>query len=265
MQKPIEKDIVVDGQLVHYYQVETRIQKKNTLIFLHGWGSNSTLWFSSTLTLAEQGYELIFLDLPGFGKSQTPKKPFHVEDYAHIVSLFVQKLGIEQPVLIGHSFGGKTAVRITSKKMIPISGLILVDASGLPHTSFITQAKIRVAKTVSPLFRIPILKELRTGLLRLSGSDDYVAFPELRETFITIIQEHIQGELSQINVPTLIVWGRDDKNSYTPLTDASVFQQAIPHAKMIIIDKAGHYVFLDQSHHFNDALSSFIESLHAHH
>lgn len=262
MQKPVERDIVVDGQLVHYYRVETLLQKKNTLVFLHGWGSNSTLWFSSTLALAEQGYELIFLDLPGFGKSQTPKKPFHVENYAQIVSLFVQKLGIEQPVLIGHSFGGKTAIRIASKKLVKLSGLILVDSSGLPHSSLTTQAKIRIAKTVKPIMDLPFMQGIRSGLLRLSGSDDYIALPELRETFVNIISEHIEFELLKIKTRTLVLWGGDDENSYTPVSDVNTFHRLIPHAQIHLIQGAGHYCFLDAPKEFYKVVLEFLDSSH---
>jgi len=262
MNKPTEKDIVLEGQLLHYYQALAVGEKKNTLIFLHGWGANSPLWFSSTLAFAEQGYELIFLDLPGFGKSQSPKKPLYLEDYAQIVSLFIQKLGIEQPVLIGHSFGGKTAIRIASKKMIHLSGLILVDSSGLPHSSLTTQAKIRIAKTVKPIMDLPFMQGIRSSLLRLSGSDDYIALPELRETFVNIISEHIEFELLKIKIKTLVVWGGNDENSYTPVSDVNTFHRLIPHAQIHLIQGAGHYCFLDAPKEFYETLLGFLESLH---
>jgi len=84
--------------------------------------------------------------------------------------------GIQKPILVGHSFGGKIVIRIASKKDIPLSGLVLVDASGLPHTSFTTQAKINIAKTVKPIMSLPFMKGIKSNLLRLSGSDDYIAF-----------------------------------------------------------------------------------------
>ena len=262
MQKPTEKDVVVEGLLIHYYHTETHTPRKNTLIFLHGWGSNSALWFSSTLMLAEQGYELYFLDLPGFGKSQTPTHPFFLEDYAQIVANFIRKLQIENPILAGHSFGGKTAIRIASKKILPLAGLILVDPSGLPHTSLTTQAKIRIAKTVKPIMNLPFMQGIRSSILRLSGSDDYIAFPKLRETFINIVREHIEFELPEVEYKTLILWGGKDENSYTPVSDVSVFKRLIPHAQIHIIQDAGHYCFLDAPKEFYEAMLEFLESIH---
>lgn len=262
MQKPLERDIIVNGQLVHYYHVAPVGGLKGKLLFLHGWGSNSPLWFSSSLAFAEAGYELYFLDLPGFGKSQIPKKPFQLQDYADCTIAFMEKLEIVNPVLIGHSFGGKTAVRIASKKTVPLTGLVLVDSSGLPHTSFATQTKIGIAKTMKPLMELPFMRGMKSSLLRLSGSDDYIAFPELRETFINVIREHVEFELPQIATQTLIVWGGDDENSYTPVNDVSVFERLIPHADAHIIQNAGHYSFLDNPTEFYDTVLEFLVSIH---
>ena len=261
MKKPIEKDIVVADQLIHYYHVSPSNEKKSSFVFLHGWGAHSSLWFSSTVNLAGEGYELYFIDLPGFGKSQMPNKPFLLQEYADIVTTCMSKLEIQQPILVGHSFGGKTAVRIASSGTTHLSGLILVDASGLPHASLVTQTKIKIASTVKPIMNLPFMQGIRTGLLRLSGSDDYVALPELRETFINIISEHIEFELPKIQNKTLILWGENDDNEYTPASDVEVFHRLIPQSEVHIIQNARHYSFLDGPTDFYDTVLQFAQSL----
>ena len=260
MQKPSEKDVVVDGHLLHYYHAEAVTEKKGVVVFLHGWGSNSILWFNATVQLAEEGFELYFLDLPGFGKSQAPIAAFKLQNYADIVTHFIEKMGIQKPILVGHSFGGKTAIRIASQKTLPLSGLVLVDSSGLPHTSLIVQTKIKIAKTVKPIMDLPFMQGIRSSLLRLSGSDDYVAFPQLRETFVNIIREHIEYDLPSIALKTLIIWGGDDDNSYTPVSDVSVYHRLIPQAEAHIIHHAGHYSFLDAPKEFFDTLLEFLDT-----
>lgn len=261
MTKPLEKDIIVEGQLLHYYHVIPVGEVKKTLLFLHGWGSNSTLWLTSCQALAAEGYELVFLDLPGFGKSQNPLTSFHLDDYARIVTQFTQKMDIQSPVFVGHSFGGKTAIRIASKKSISLSGLILVDSSGLPHTSFATQTKIKIANTVKPLMDLPFMQGIRSQLLRMSGSDDYIATPGLRETFVNIISEHIEYDLPHIKAKTLIVWGGNDENAYTPVSDISTLHRLIPGASAHIIQNAGHYSFLDAPVEFAQTVLAFLHSL----
>lgn len=260
MQQVIGKDLSVSDQLVHYYHSEAVGEKKEKLLFLHGWGSNSTLWFTSCLPLAEKGYELYFLDLPGFGKSQMPNHSFHLDDYATIVTQFIAKLEIEKLTLIGHSFGGKIAVRIASKNTVSLSGLILVDSSGLPHTTFSTQTKIKIAHTVKPIMDLPFMQGIRSHLLRMTGSDDYIATPALRETFVNIIREHIEFDLPNIEAKTLIVWGGNDENTYTPVSDVNVLHRLIPHAEAHIIQGAGHYSFLDAPREFFQTLLEFLDT-----
>lgn len=155
--------------------------------------------------------------------------------------------------------GGKTAIRIASKKTFPLSGLIIVDPSGLPHTSFVTQTKINIAKTVKPIMDLPFMKGIRSNLLRLSGSDDYIAHPELKETFINIIREHIEFDLPKIEDRTLIIWGGKDENSYSPVSDVEVYKRLIPHADVHIIQDAGHYCFIDNANEFYEAVLTFLK------
>ena len=262
MQQPLEKDIVVEGQLLHYYHAQSITERKKTIVFLHGWGSNSPLWFNSTLPLTQQGYDLIFIDLPGFGKSAVPKSAFHLQNYADMVVGFMKKLDIQKPILVGHSFGGKTAVRVASKNTQLLAGIVLVDSSGLPHTSLATQTKIKIVKTVKPIMDLPFMHGIRNSLLRFSGSDDYIANPELKETFINVIREHIEFELPLLTDKTLIVWGGDDDNSYTPVSDVTVFHRLIPGAEAHIIQNAGHYCFLDCPVEFYKTVLEFLETTH---
>lgn len=106
------------------------------------------------------------------------------------------------------------------------------------------------------------MQGIRSGLLRLSGSDDYIALPELRETFVNIISEHIEFELLKIEIKTLVLWGGNDENSYTPVSDVNTFHRLIPHAQIHLIQGAGHYCFLDAPEEFYETVLGFLESLY---
>ena len=71
-----------------------------TLVFLHGWGVDSKLWFKVLPELIKKNYSLYFLDLPGFGQSQIPNTTYDVDDYKKIVYGFVKKLGLKNINLI---------------------------------------------------------------------------------------------------------------------------------------------------------------------
>jgi pimeloyl-ACP methyl ester carboxylesterase len=252
-----EKQVVVDDLLTTYY--DSGSSQKPILLFLHGWGSNSTLWFRAVEQLEQAGYRLVFLDLPGFGKTQTPVTAFTLDLYLKFVDAFTQKLGIQECVLIGHSFGGKLSAHIAAQKThVALRGIVLVDASGLPHASIFTKLKARAAHMVKPLFAPPFMHDARTTLLRLFGSDDYVAEPKLRQTFINIIQEHVTLDLPRISVPTLIVWGSNDTNEYSPPEDATRYHKSISGSELCILEGASHYSFLDKPDEFQKRVLLFV-------
>src|SRR3990167_11433616 len=109
------KSIKINSLLLAYYEAVPKGKSKKTLLFLHGWGSNSTLWFKTIGPLSEKGYTMYCLDLPGFGNSQNPQSSFFLQDYSYAVMEFIEKLELIDVVLIGHSFGGKTAIKLAAE------------------------------------------------------------------------------------------------------------------------------------------------------
>lgn len=256
---PQVKQMVVNGLLLSYYRIAPKKKARGLLLFLHGWGSNSDLWLKTVPPLVAQGYELYFLDLPGFGRSQNPNESFSLQDYSYTVVAFVEKRGLKKIHLVGHSFGGKISIKLAAENPELIDSLVLVDASGLPHKSVATDMKIALAKLVKPVFAVPFMKPLKDRLVRRFASEDYVSFPHLKQTFINIVNEDVKSELTLIKKPTLIIWGKEDDNTYTPIEDAHHMHQAIKTSELTIIPHAGHYSFLDQPEQFVQALLTFLE------
>lgn len=251
------KHIVVNKILLNYYMINAD-KKRGVVLFLHGWGSNSPLWFNSCASLAKKGFTLYFLDLPGFGKSQSTQNALTLDDYSYAVMEFMIKLGLKKTHIVGHSFGGKIGIKLTAESPELVKTLTLVDASGLPHPSASTDMKITLAKFAKPFFGPRFMHPLRDRLIRRFASEDYTAFPQLKQTFINIVNQDVKRELHLIKRPTLIIWGKDDANSYTPVTDAEMMHHTIMNSKLEIIDKAGHYCFLDQPTKFSSRLLSFL-------
>lgn len=254
-----EKQIVINSLLLTYYYQKASTQKRGVVLFLHGWGSNSTLWFQSTERLQNEGFDLYYLDLPGFGKSQNPKEAFSMQDYSYVVLEFMEKLDLRNVHLVGHSFGGKTAIKLGAANPELLHTITLVDASGIPHHSAITDAKIMVAKMIKPAFSLSFMHPLKKKLVNKFGAEDYTANPALKQTFINVVEEDMRPALKSIQKPTLIVWGKNDENSYTPVSDANLMHHEVKNSELVVIDHAGHYPFLDQPGAFEKALSAFLK------
>ncbi len=84
-------------------------KSKTNLVYLHGWGQNIEMMEPIAKPFSKK-YNVLILDLPGFGLSPEPKEAWTLYDYAEMVNFFVKELKMNNPILIGHSFGGKISL-----------------------------------------------------------------------------------------------------------------------------------------------------------
>ncbi len=243
------KNIVVNDQLLSYYE-HSNPASKQALVFLHGWRADSKIWIPAMKNLSPELASVYLIDLPGFGGSEEPRHPFTVSDYAEIILSFFEKLHIKNTVLVGHSIGGRIAIKLGTKSTF--KKIVLVDSAGIK----INAQKIRMlntlAKLASPIFRLPGLEKARAAIYKQLGSDDYLATPNLTHTYKNIISEDLRPILKHILSPTAIIWGENDTE--TPLQMGKIINQEIPHSSLTIIKDAGHFPFLDQPDQFISAL-----------
>jgi pimeloyl-ACP methyl ester carboxylesterase len=244
---------VIDNLHLSYYSLNGQGQK--SVLFLHGWRSDSSLWEKTMITLAQSGYAVYALDLPGFGGSQYPHTTFGVSEYAEIVKKFILKLNLVSVILVGHSFGGRISIKLAAQEPELISKIILVDSAGFIDTSFKKKLKGTIAKVLRPLFKIPGLKSLKPKIYSRMGSDDYLAMPKLTNSYIKIVQEDLTPDMEKISQPTLIFWGDQDKT--TPVDYAQRMKFLIKNSQLEIVP-GGHFSFLDKPQEFEKSLLKFL-------
>lgn len=231
------------------------------LVLLHGWGADLSL-MNPIHKHFERYFHTYSVDLPGFGLSDQPPQKWGVADYAEAVKRFLLSQGLPCPILMGHSFGGKVSIYLAAQQ-VPMHKLILVDSSGIvPKRDSKYYFKIYSYKTARRIMQLPGLKQLfRSRLEELknsSGSEDYRnARGVMRETLVKVINEDLTGMLSQIKVPTLLMWGADD--TATPVSDGRLMEQLIPDAGLVILDNAGHYSYLDRLPDFLHITAQFLK------
>jgi len=246
-----KNQLVIHDQLVNYYQFG---YGKKTIIFLHGWRSNAEAWFGVITQLLNKDFKIYCLDLPGFGSSPVPYRPYSVGDYAAIVTGFMEKRCLLNSYLVGHSFGGRIAIKIASENPKLVDRLILVDSAGIKK-EFTSRKKL--AKIVKPIFKPEIMKKLRSRIYSAMGAEDYLATPELQGTYIKVIGEDLTDNLQSIKCKTLLIWGEDDKE--TPVADAEIINHGIERSRLEIIEDAGHFSFIDKPNEFVKIFKEFIE------
>lgn len=250
---------MVCGDLVISYYEQAPEQKAETaIIFLHGWRSEAAVWFSLFKTLHQKPYTLYALDLPGFGKSETPRQSFTLNDYAKIVREFVLKVSnqISPVIIIGHSFGARIALNLTAENPELVKKLILVGAGGARIHSARRAGLGLIARMLKPFFTPLFMQPLRRTIYQWLGADDYIATPHLKQTFLNIISENLDKFLLSISCPTLIVWGAND--TVAPVSYGVHLHKKIRNSQLTIIPNAGHFSFLDQPEEFSKIATQFL-------
>lgn len=250
----MESQLVINNQLINYFSFNEG--KKPTVIFLHGWGSSSWVWRGLADKFSDD-FCVFALDFPGFGKSSIPNKPFGVGDYAEIVKSFIEKKNLKEVILIGHSFGGRIAIKLSALHPELVKKIILIDSAGLILNKEKLSARKNIAKIVKPLFAPKFMKNTRDKIYQKIGSEDYVSNPELKDTFVKVINEDLHPCLPKIKAPTLLIWGENDKE--TPIEAAKVMKSEIKSSTLRIINNAGHFSFIDQPEECFQSINKFIQ------
>ncbi|MDD2376051.1 MAG: alpha/beta hydrolase [Clostridia bacterium] len=233
-----------------------------SVLILHGWGANLQTMLPVSKYLSKK-YKVYTIDLPGFGKSSEPNSTYTVTDYATVVIKFCEAMNIKVPTLIGHSFGGRVILKMVGELSYIAKNIIFVDSAGIkPKRSIKYYFKVysfKIIKNVIKLFcNNEKSEKIISNLRKNAGSSDYQAASEnMKKVFINVVNEDLKYCLPKINVPTLLIWGENDKD--TPLRDAKVFEKLIPDSGLIVFKDAGHYSYLDKLGDFLVIILKFME------
>lgn len=254
----MEKDIEIKGIRLHYE--ETGIPDAPPVILMHGWGCDHTTVRSIAAAL-EDRMRVINVDLPGHGKSQEPPEVWGVEDFTQVIEELAQKLGLGTPDLIGHSFGGRIAILMSSRNAV--GKLVLVDAAGIkpkrPLKYYWKVYSFKVAKKLLPM----VMGQERGGKMiekwRSSrGSADYRnSSPMMRAVMSRCVNEDLKRVMPDIKGSALLIWGEED--TATPLRDAKTMERLIPDSGLVSFPGCGHYSFLDNPIQFKAVIRSFFK------
>lgn len=232
------------------------------VVLLHGWGCDHTIWSGVQKHLETAGFRTTSLDFPGFGESDEPPVPWNMEDYTLWFESFLATRGIVNPIVIGHSFGGRVALVYGSRS--PVSKIVLVDAAGVkPRRSakyYIKVWSFKALKRLAPFVvgRKKAAEIVERRRAKASSADYNAASPVMRGTLSRVVNEDLRRFMPHIAAPTLLVWGEND--TATPLRDAKIMEKLIPDAGLVTFDGAGHYSFLEHPARFAAILDSFLRS-----
>ena len=238
--------IKIQETTIHYIQYG----EGKDIVLLHGWGQNIEMMKPLGDNFKDR-FRITILDLPGFGESEEPKEAWTIDRYSNMLEQFVEKLGIKKPNIIGHSFGGRIAIRYSAENAI--EKLVLF---GSPCIRIQEELSLPV-KVLKQLKKLPGLNELGEYMKQYIGSRDYkAATPIMRETLVEVVNEDLSKYAREIEEPTLLIWGENDDEA--PVAEAKELEKIMMDAALIIVPGT-HYAYLESLGQVVAILNSFLK------
>ncbi len=222
-----------------------------TLVCLHGWGGSKESFTELRAALKRTDIRILTPDLPGFGDEPEPEKPWTTDDYVNWVETYIRENVQGEFLLLGHSHGGRIAIKLASRETLPINTLFLCAAAGIRHPKHFRRIiGLILAKTGKTIFLIPGLKHFQaTGkrlLYKLFHVHDYEkASALMQKTLILVSKEDLRPLLPKIKMPTHIFWGEDD--TMTPISDGELMKKHIKESALYTFENVSHRVHRDKA------------------
>jgi pimeloyl-ACP methyl ester carboxylesterase len=249
-----------------------------TILFVHGLSGSWQNWLE-TLPHFAATHRVLAPDLPGFGHSSLPPWRISIERYAALLYELCDALAVRDCVLVGNSMGGFVSAEAACRDPGRFEKLVLVSAAGVSHARMRrapAETAARMAAGAAPLLlkaqerglRRPRLRDaifsglfqhpsrLRTELL-LEQFQSGAGKPGLLPAVQGLVGYDILEKLSDVDVPTLIVWGRNDR--VVPPHDAFGYASRLRNSSTVIFDDTGHLPQIERPVRFNRVLETFLE------
>jgi pimeloyl-ACP methyl ester carboxylesterase len=281
LQAPMERQYLdLDGMEIAYVDSGG---DKPPLIFIHGLSSYMGFW-EYQLDAFTETHRVLALDLPGYGSSSRPDAPMTPPWYAETVVGWLDALGIEKTSVVGHSMGGQIAMTLTLEHPERVDKLVLAAPAGIErfkpgaarwmkdwwHEGRALQSGEVEVRTA---FQTAVFNKHDEGVERLIEErvrlGKHEAFKgtsvAVSRSIAGMVDHPVADRLGEISVPTLLVFGTDDRMIPNPIFTggrtkriAEEGRDAIPGARLVLIPRAGHTVHHDAPDDFNRAVSSFL-------
>jgi pimeloyl-ACP methyl ester carboxylesterase len=232
-------------------------------IFLHGFAASHKSWLDVAPLFPEDRYTLYLPDMKGFGLSGKPRDgAYAIADQVAIIRSLIIELGLSSVVLVGHSLGGAVALGLcleATETALPfeVEKLVVLDCAAYPQKLPKFFKRLR-SRTGALLLRLIPVRITVQDVLRKVFSDPAAAAPELTERYIRYFRGRgivyalrataksidpaafadIGLKYRKLSLPVLIIWGREDR--IIKIHNAYRLQQALPRARLEIIEQCGH-------------------------
>jgi pimeloyl-ACP methyl ester carboxylesterase len=247
------------------------------ILFLHGLGGLWQNWLLNIPFFMDR-FRVVAPDLPGFGGSEMPSGRISIQGFARVIDALCDRVGISSPIVVGNSMGGFIGAELALAFPTRVAKLVLISAAGISAENMWREPIMAVGRLMAVgaartgVKQLPVVNRPR---LRRAALQLVVRYPE--KLSVPLATELVGGpgtpgfvggldavlgysfrdRLPEIEIPTLIVWGRND--ILIPVEDAYEFERLIgANSRLEIFDDTGHLAMLERPSRFNALLDEFI-------
>ena len=266
-----------------YIEVEPNVRLHVTdagegrpIVLIHGWPLSDEMYEYQYSTLIKNDFRVIGITLRGFGKSDKPYGVYNYDIFATDIKYVLSTLEINDAVLVGFSMGGAIAIRYISMYYgAHVSKLVLCGAAAplwtqrsdfkfnLPLSTvdeLIALNDRDRPKLLSSFAKIFSATEtsLNTGIgSGLNGIGLSASSYATAQCFMALRDTDLRPDMAKITIPTLIIHGKNDKICSFDL--AGQMKSGIANSQLVVFEKSGHSMFLEETDKFNSTLMKFAE------
>jgi pimeloyl-ACP methyl ester carboxylesterase len=265
--EPVAKDATVFSYKIHYLEAG----RGAPVILLHGSGGEGARWMPTMQGLAPS-FRVIAPDQIGWGASDKPLTIYHGGVFAEFLARFMREIGVPKAALVGQSMGAGVALQMAVRYPQMVERMVLVNGGGF--TSPNDPRAPAPDWHARQIANAGTLAESREYLEKMYYNHNLISDELVEHNLILRLRsaytaESVQtanarglGQLTEdevrgIKLPTLLVWGAHDKLS--PPANADKLNAAIAGSRKLLIDKAGHYPFIEHPDQFNAAVREFLK------
>lgn len=274
---PEQKTALLFGANIRYYDLGSG----PVIVLVHGLGSSAKGDWGKVMLPLAQTHRVLALDQLGFGNSDKPQIDFGIQTWVDFLGEFLRQNQVSDFTLVGESLGGWISAQYTIQALRGVAAgaslglpkparLVLSDSAGLNATmkrlfappaagkknvvgaSLAGEKQLLASVFHSPSYHTD--QALRDGLAWSLAKGDAWAIRAVRNP--ALLSETVDGELSAITIPTLVIWGEHD--SLLPLKDGRYFASHISGAELKIIADSGHAPMIETPDAFLAVLQPFL-------
>jgi len=250
--------IKVNGRDTHYFIAG----QGDPLVVIHGGGGDARTWLKNMAVLAGN-YTVYVPDLPGFGGSQSLDGDCYIPEFTKFVEGFSNSVGLDKFYLMGHSIGGGVALNYALESPGKVRKLVLISSLCLGREIALWIRLLSIPAWSIGSAILVVLRGIKWLVKTLLAPLEFVvplssASVNLGSSITTLKEQTLvlANRLSEIMMPTLVIWGAKDE--IVPVRHAYAAAQLIPDCQLKVFENRGHNVHRDELQQFSRLLTGFL-------